>query len=256
VNQISASRPISFGWLAGLPALLMLFLLVVDLREIDFALARPFYESGEGFIWRYSYFFEQIMHTRARQVVIFGALIILLAWVASSRDWALSGWRRELTYSVLAIVLSAAVVPLLKALTDVHCPWSLSEFGGIETYTPFLSLRAETMQPGRCWPGGHAATGFSLLALFFALRDRRPEWAKRALIGALVLGWVLSLGRMVQGAHFISHNLWTLLIDWQICLVLYRLMLYRRPELASPVRSSRAVSSGQSGPADSNAKPA
>lgn len=63
--------------------------------------------------------------------------------------------------------------------------------------------------------------------MFFALRDRFPRAARGALIGALALGSVLSLGRTMQGAHFLSHNLWTLLFDWCICLLCYRLLLYR-----------------------------
>jgi membrane-associated PAP2 superfamily phosphatase len=43
----------------------------------------------------------------------------------------------------------------------------------------------------------------------------------------------MSAGRVMQGAHFLSHNLWTLLIDWMLCLACYRLVLYRRA--AAPV---------------------
>jgi membrane-associated PAP2 superfamily phosphatase len=32
---------------------------------------------------------------------------------------------------------------------------------------------------------------------------------------------------MMQGAHFLSHNLWTLLLDWTICVLCYRALLYR-----------------------------
>ena len=60
------------------------------------------------------------------------------------------------------------------------------------------------------------------------LRDRRPRAARAALIGALALGAVFSLGRTMQGAHFMSHNLWTLLFDWCISLICYRLVLYRQ----------------------------
>lgn len=82
-------------------------------------------------------------------------------------------------------------------------------------------------------PGGHASSGFSLLALFFLLRDKRPRSARAALLFALGLGAAFSLGRMMQGAHFLSHNLWTLLLDWTICLLCYRWILYRAP-LAQP----------------------
>ena len=44
---------------------------------------------------------------------------------------------------------------------------------------------------------------------------------------AITLGITLSVSRMLQGAHFLSHNLWTALIDWLVCATLYRLMLYR-----------------------------
>ncbi len=53
------------------------------------------------------------------------------------------------------------------------------------------------------------------------------EEARYALAFAFAMGCLLSLSRMLQGAHFLSHNLWTMLFDWLICLGLYRLMLYR-----------------------------
>jgi membrane-associated PAP2 superfamily phosphatase len=36
---------------------------------------------------------------------------------------------------VLALGLSTAFVTPLKQLTQVQCPWSLSQFGGSETYS-------------------------------------------------------------------------------------------------------------------------
>lgn len=33
---------------------------------------------------------------------------------------------------------------------------------------------------------------------------------------------------MAQGAHFLSHNIWTLLIDWLIALTLYHWMFYKK----------------------------
>ena len=39
----------------------------------------------------------------------------------------------------------------------------------------------------------------------------------------------------MQGAHFFSHNLWTLLFDWTICLACYRLVLYRETPVERPL---------------------
>ena len=134
---------------------------------------------------------------------------------------------------VLAMALSTSFVNPLKTLTRMHCPWSLSEFGGVEQFSELLGPRAPAVEKGgRCWPGGHAAAGFTLFAFFFVWRDRQPRRARAALVSALLLGGVFSLSRMIQGAHFLSHNLWTALFCWLICLGCYHLLLYRRPALS------------------------
>jgi membrane-associated PAP2 superfamily phosphatase len=136
-------------------------------------------------------------------------------------------WRRPLGCLVLSLALSTGIVTPLKTLTAVHCPWSLTGFGGSEPFSSLLEKQPATEKPGRCWPGGHASAGFSLIALFFVLRDRHACAARIALAVALGLGTVFSIGRMMQDAHFLSHNLWTLLFDWLICLLCYRWLLYR-----------------------------
>ncbi len=226
-NTPAASRPFNFALGFGLPAALMVALLVGDQSNLDFALSRLFYEPGIGFVGRHSWLLEDLLHDRIKQAVIAIGVLAIGGFLLSLLPTRLAPWRRSLGYLVLALGLSTSIVTPLKALTGVHCPWSLVEFGGAEIFTPLLSERAPTLKPGRCWPGGHASAGFSLLALFFVLRDRRPRAARVALAVALGLGTVLSVGRVMQGAHFFSHNLWTLLFDWTICLACYRLVLYR-----------------------------
>ncbi|TIH07797.1 phosphatase PAP2 family protein [Pseudomonas leptonychotis] len=207
----------------------MVLLLLFDPSGLDFAIEHLFYQPGLGFIGKRHVWLEDILHDRAKQLVIVFGVLAIIGLVISLLPTRLRQWRRPLGFLVLALGLSTSIVTPLKALTGVHCPWSLSEFGGTETFTPLLSERAVTEKPGRCWPGGHASSGFSLLALFFLLRDKRPRRARLALVFALGLGAVFSLGRMMQGAHFLSHNLWTLLFDWLICLLCYRWILYRAP---------------------------
>lgn len=225
----SVSRYFDFRLALGIPLMLMALLLLFDPSKLDFALAELFYEPGQGFIGRHSFWLEDILHDRAKQAVIVLGVMAIIGFVLSLLPTRLRTVRRPLGYLVLALALSTAIVTPLKALTGVHCPWSLSEFGGTETHTALLSERAPTDKPGRCWPGGHASSGFSLLALFFALRDQRPRAARIALAVALGLGLVFSLGRMMQGAHFLSHNLWTLLFDWLISVLCYRWILYKDP---------------------------
>lgn len=225
--QHTSCRSLS-PWLAIVPAVVLLVLVLVDTSAVDFAVAGWFYTAGDGFIGKHVWVLEDFMHDFLKKAVMAFALLALLAWMVSfsRRQW--QQWRLPLGYLVLAIGLSAGIVTPLKDLTGVQCPWDIKEFGGPYTYVHILDRKPEAEPRGRCWPAGHAATGFSLFALFFFLRDRRPQLARRVLVGVLTFGSLLALGRMIQGAHFLSHSIATGLLAWLICLACYRALLYHK----------------------------
>ena len=224
----SHTRYFDFRLALGIPLALMALLLLIDPSGLDFALAQLFYDpDAGGFVGRHSYFLENILHDRAKQVVIVFSVLAVLGFIASFFVARLTPFKRELGCLVLSLGLATAFVTPVKAVTAVQCPWSLKEFGGKETYSELLSPRPATDKPGRCWPGGHAATGFALFGLFFVLRDRRPKLARMAFVFAFGLGTVFSISRMMQGAHFFSHNVWTAVFCWLICLGSYYYVLYR-----------------------------
>ncbi len=220
-------QPFNFKYALSIPLLLMASLLIFEPSTLDLGLARLMYEPNSGFIGAKSFFLEDFLHDRAKQLVIVFGVLAIIGFVLSFVWHRLRVWRRRLGYLVLALGVSTAVVNPMKTLTAVQCPWDLQAFGGQEQYSGLLESRPTTANPGRCWPGGHASAGFSLIALFFALRDIKPRTARVCLIFAITLGSVFSLGRMLQGAHFFSHNLWTFLFDWLICTLCYGLLLYR-----------------------------
>jgi len=223
-----ASRPLNPWLCLGVPAVVAISLLLLELTTLDMDLARLFYDPVAGdFIGRHSYLLENILHDRAKQLVIAFSVLALLGFIGSFFMPRLKPVKRELGCLVLSLALATSFVTPVKALTAVQCPWSLEQFGGHETYSELLSPRPPTDKPGRCWPGGHAATGFTLFALFFVLRDRRPRLARKAFIFAFALGTVFSVSRMMQGAHFFSHNVWTAIFCWLICLGAYYYVLYR-----------------------------
>ena len=229
------SKPINFWLYLGVPAVAAVMLLLLQLTSLDMDLAKLFYNPADGgFIGRHSFFLEDILHDRAKQVVILFSLLAVLGFIGAFILERLKPYRRELGCLVLSMALATAFVTPMKAVTAVQCPWSLKEFGGKETYSELLSPRPPTDKPGRCWPGGHAATGFTLFALFFVLRDRRPRMARNAFIFAASLGTAFSIGRMMQGAHFFSHNVWTAIFCWLIGLGAYYFLLYRPAKTAEP----------------------
>ncbi|MBB1520848.1 phosphatase PAP2 family protein [Aquipseudomonas guryensis] len=222
-------------WWYGVPLALLATLLIFEPSRLDFAVADLFYVHGLGFIGRHNDFLEEVLHDRAKQLTIAIGVLALAGFLLSLLPTRLRPYRLTLGYLVLAMGLATGFVTPLKKLTQVHCPWSLEQYGGAEHFSPLLGPRAAPVEkPGNCWPGGHAAAGFALFALYFALRDRYPRSARTTLIAATVLGVLFSLVRMAQGAHFLSHNLWTALLCWLISLALYDLMLYRPlPHLAA-----------------------
>ena len=228
ISARPVSRPLNFWVCVGVPAVAAIILVLLELTTLDMDLARLFYDPvAGGFIGRHSYFLETVLHDRAKQMVIAFSVLAILGFAGSFFMARLQPFKRELGCLVLSLGLATSFVTPMKAVTAVQCPWSLEQFGGHETYSELLSPRPATEKPGRCWPGGHAATGFTLFALFFVLRDRRPRMARAALVFAFALGSVFSIGRMLQGAHFFSHNVWTAVFCWLICLGSYYYVLYR-----------------------------
>ena len=72
-----SSRYFDFRLALGIPLLLMALLLTFDPSQVDFALARLFYEPGQGFIGRSSFWLEDILHDRAKQaLILLGVLAI------------------------------------------------------------------------------------------------------------------------------------------------------------------------------------
>ncbi|AAN66525.1 MULTISPECIES: phosphatase PAP2 family protein [Pseudomonas] len=242
MQQRTRPRPINYWLYLGIPLATAVALILLELTSVDMDVANLFFDPAAGqFIGRHSYLLENILHDRVKQVVILLGVISLLTFAASFFWKRLFGWRRELGCLVLALGLSTAFVTPLKKVTQVQCPWSLTQFGGTETYSKLLEPRPPTDKPGLCWPGGHAATGFCLFALFFLLRDRKPRLARVAFVVALTAGSILSVGRMMQGAHFLSHNVWTAVFCWLIGLGSYYLVLYRRGLAEVPVAERSAA---------------
>jgi membrane-associated PAP2 superfamily phosphatase len=216
----------------GVPLLLALVLLAVfETSNLDRWISDFYFDPAlPGFPLRRDWFLETVMHRWTKYPLILLALALLGGWLASFRFAALRTQRRVLLFLVLAMGLGPAAVGGLKQVTGKHCPYDLDRYGGAAPYTRLLEAAPEGVKPGACWPGGHASGGFGLLGFYFIWYRRRPRRADAALAIALVYGFAMGWGRLMQGAHFLSHNLWAALVCWLVALLLYRLML--RPNVA------------------------
>ncbi|PPU93270.1 phosphatase PAP2 family protein [Xanthomonas albilineans] len=179
-----------------------------------------------------------------------GKLLSCAAW-AMTAVLALWSWRHPdrrryrwpLLYLLLAVGLGTGVASLLKSLTDMDCPWDLTRYGGEQLFIGLFEPRPANMPRGVCFPAGHASAGYAWVALYFAALALKPCWRWPALALGLGAGLLFGIGQQLRGAHFMSHDLWTLALCWGVALVLYRALLWPRtslPQHACPTSSTTA----------------
>lgn len=208
-----------------------LVLWVIYLLGIDERITRLFFDPvTQQFPLRNHWFLEVVMHRWAKYAVVILGVAVLAAYLLSFRMASLAPLRRVLLFLVLAMGLSSGTVSYLKSVSNKQCPYDLKMYGGYAPYIALFEKTPEGVKPGKCWPGGHSSTGFCLMAFYFAGQHlRRRRLAYWGLFGGFGLGFVLGFGRVMQGAHFLSHHLWTALICWLVMLALYQLLLRRQP---------------------------
>lgn len=140
--------------------------------------------------------------------------------------------RRDLLYVVVAFALSTTVIHYLKSHTSVYCPVETTLYGGHELqkewYENFTLL--SKAGDGRCWPGGHASSGFTLLALYFVALRHRWQHARKLLVAILLIGFVYGTTRVLQGWHYMSHTFWAGIVVWFASWAT-ALLFYGRPAL-------------------------
>lgn len=201
-------------------------------HRLEFWVSRQFYEVGAGFPLKNSVSFEFWWHKFPKYAVYavpVWALINIVYGVFKRKQFDAAHtieWQRW-----LAVLFVGLLIPLLlsslKKLTNQACPWSLAEFGGTLPYVHLLDARPWAAYSQACWPAGHAAVGLSLLVVTFVGGFPRTLWQNTAqwqkprsawlsawafAVYAVALSMILGFSQVMRGAHFISHQFWSLWI--------------------------------------------
>lgn len=184
----------------------------------------------EGHRWslQAGYWSQDVFHAAGRQASKNAWFVLLVACAASFCNRNLRAWRVPLVYLLIATLLSTAMVGLLKRSTNVDCPWDLLRYGGEHAYYGLLAHRPAGLARAACFPAGHASAGYAWVSLYFFAMATAPRWRWWALGSALSLGMLFGGAQQLRGAHFLSHDLWSLMICWLVALALYVPMLGRR----------------------------
>jgi len=167
---------------------------------------------------------QQIIHRGGKHISVLCAALLMLALLRSYIDSRWQTLRRPLLYVLLTLGLSTGLVALLKFLTAMDCPWHLQRYGGTREFIGLFTARPSDYGAVACFPSGHASAGYGWIGLYFFARQALPHWQKRTLFIILAIGAVFGIAQQLRGAHFLSHDLWTLGISWTVAVLLYRWM--------------------------------
>lgn len=203
--------------------------LLAHLTAWDHRVSAYFYDGLQA-RWTYgqSYWADTLLYHAGKRLIAAVALSSLTAWAASFVWPQLCDWRRPASYLLLCMALSTGLVSLGKRSTGIDCPRDLAAYGGPRAEVGWFEARPVHQPAGRCFPGGHSSGGFSLLALYFLLIERRPRAARMALTGTLLLGGGFALAQWARGSHAPSHDLASATLAWTVAASVYTVAYRRR----------------------------
>ncbi|MNJ41673.1 PAP2 superfamily protein [compost metagenome] len=259
--MLAGSRKAFYLSNLGIPLLLAaVVFLLFDLTSLDRLISNLLLDPVTGqFPLQHDQWFEKVTHKWPRilpnwtgEAAIIGALLSLIWPVLNKRPQIANSrllekspiasllrfsaeHRRDFFYVVVAFALSTTVIHYLKSHTSVYCPVETTLYGGSQLRTQWYENFTwfSKAGDGRCWPGGHASSGFTLLALSFVALRYRWQHARTLLVAILLVGFVYGTTRVLQGWHYMSHTFWAGIFVW-LTSWLTALLFYGRLALQAP----------------------
>jgi lipid A 4'-phosphatase len=206
--------------------------------SLDIATARRFYRVDGNDHWPIASRPPWPLFYRAAPWVTASLLVAGLAALAAGAFLRRRTWRRHAVFVLLSVALGPGLLGnvVLKDHWKHPRPREIVEFGGSMHYVP---LPLPGREGGASFPCGHCTVGF-LYGIGWWIFRRSRAWACASLAAGLAAGFLLGVGRMAAGAHFLSEILWSALLAAAVAHVLYWyvLRLPREEALdAAPVRA-------------------
>ncbi len=215
--------------------LLVLLSILLTIGDIDRIVTDYIYNIQENnWSWKELWITEYFLHKGGRILSIGAALVLLSLLLLSCFKRSLFPYRRTLTYLVVAAIGSSLLISILKSALAVSCPWEFERYGGNILYQTVFEQIFQRTGKG-CFPSGHASAGYAWLALYFAglYHQSRLRWIGLSI--SLIAGTIFGVTQQLRGAHFLSHDIWSLGICWLFCCILF--LLFFKQFILNPLNS-------------------
>lgn len=198
--------------------------LYAKVPNLDIWFSQRYYRPGTGFVGQNTPWIQWVhAHVPAwgyGLLALAGVFLIVAPWL--KRRLALASWRPGLVHaqhSAMAGILAAAlcsgliVHAGLKEWVGRPRPVETVEFGGSQAFIPVFE-RGQNPDRFKGFVSGHATTGFLLMSLGIV---SAPRWRYRWLAIGTLVGCVVGLARIMQGAHFLGDVVFAFHATWLSC---------------------------------------
>jgi len=222
-NSADHSLKKGLGMLAATLGGLLIISWIFSHWDLDRTIAARFYSSESGWFlketnpWHWLYRYGTIPGIAFTLAALVGSVITRFRMPDS-------GWHRYFLLVVLTSILGAGLIVngILKPYWGRPRPNQIRELGGQYQYRNALSPGIPGK--GKSFPSGHATMGFIFVSLiYFHRKSRVVAWIGG--IGGMVYGTLISITRVVQGAHFVTDCIWSLGIIWMVASAMYYFVL-------------------------------
>jgi len=174
---------------------------------------------------------EPILHllfyTGPKAVIIVIGVLCFLGWFLSYKDYRFKLFRRQFMLMSLSLALVPLAISGLKNISNVYTPDKIIRYGGHQPYIKVLERYPDGFQQAKRskgWPAGHASGGFALMMLYFVFTEK--SFRILGLCIGLLAGWGMGLYQTLNGQHYLSHTIVSMIIAWTLILTIHTLFQY------------------------------
>lgn len=203
----------------------LLFMLIfsgLEFSRLDLDIAHFFYDSlKQEWPWREHWLTKTVLHDWGQKFSIGMGVIVLMAFLMSRFKSMLRPYFKLLAFLFAASVSGPALIAVLKSNTHIYCPWDLTLFGGDKPYVRLFDFASYPLPIGHCFPAGHAGGGYAFISLYFFLLLVKPAYRYHGLGVGIAIGLIFGITQQMRGAHFLSHDVFSLATCWFTSLLLF-----------------------------------
>lgn len=178
----------------------------------DTALAGTFFNPNEKWMFRNSFVLEKIFHKGG---VIFTIVILMTLLVHLFYLFKFGHNKKQRDYVafiLLSSLLTIVTVFFMKRWSTLPCPWNSVAFGGDVNPPELFRAFSSDLPKGKCFPAGHSSGGFCFLSMYFGYTAIYGKRKFITLIPGLLIGVTFGVTQQMRGAHYLSHDISTILV--------------------------------------------